>query len=93
MNTSGATTNQELMNIPSKMKNMDEKLNVLTEEMDRLANRLGSVLLPSSPSMNMKKQEENANPCSELAIQLEGFAERIQNSIYRLRDLTERLDL
>jgi len=97
MNTSGAITNQELMNIPSKMKNLEEKLCVLSEEEDRLANRLGDILLPLVPSSSApsskQSDEKKADSCSELAIQLEGFAERIQNIIYRLRNLIERLDL
>jgi hypothetical protein len=89
MNTSPAGKDP---NIPSSMKNMEEKISVLSEETDRLVNRLGIALLPSSPSQK-SSEERKSDSRSELASQLDGFAERIQSVIYRLRDTTERLDL
>lgn len=93
MNTSAGTCTESSYNIPSKMKDIDEKLAVLAEETDRLANRLGSVLLPSSPSTRQSEEAKKGELRSELTSQLEVFAERIQSIIYRLRDVTERLDL
>jgi len=92
MNTNASVCKEPGCNIPSNMKNVEEKLNILSDETDKLANQLNSILLPSSSPI-ISSEEKKSDCRSEFASQLEGFAARIQSVIYRLQDITERLDL